>query len=75
MMAFRRGQRPDTLSGMKIRNLLLILLAALAIAACGNKGPLVLPDKTDAEDVQEDDAPDDAGDVDAAGEPQGDGAR
>ena len=30
---------------------LLALFAALALAACGNKGPLVLPDEDAAEDV------------------------
>ncbi|MBS0214006.1 MAG: lipoprotein [Proteobacteria bacterium] len=31
---------------MKTSFRLLLLIAALALSACGNKGPLVLPDKT-----------------------------
>lgn len=57
---------------MNIRTALLLLLASLALAACGNKGPLVLPDETEAEAAYDDaSAEDDAGEAgDAeAGEP------
>ena len=49
---------------MKIRTAILLLLATLVIAACGNKGPLVLPDEGDAA-AYEDDIVDDDGSVDA----------
>ena len=52
---------------------LLSLAVSLALAACGNKGPLVLPDPQDAEAVQDDeadegDASEDAGDDVPAGD-------
>jgi len=39
-----------------LRTLLLVSLIALALAACGNKGPLVLPDaaKQDQQDKDKD---------------------
>lgn len=58
---------------MNIRTALLLLLASLALAACGNKGPLVLPDETEAEAAYDDASAEDdageAGDDAEAGEP------
>ena len=42
-----------------LRTLLLVSLIALSLAACGNKGPLVLPDAT-KQDQQEKDKDKDA---------------
>lgn len=66
---------------------LLALSLSLALSACGNKGPLVLPSETDAVEVDDDGgASDDTGDAvieedaDAGnaggdGDPAGDGGR
>lgn len=65
-----RGHRPPGYTARMNttpRIALLALFAVLALAACGNKGPLVLPDEDASEEVsdeavEEADATDDVGD-------------
>jgi predicted small lipoprotein YifL len=43
----RQASGPDYTRPMKTARLTLLLLSLVLLAACGNKGDLVLPDKAD----------------------------
>src|SRR5690606_14351508 len=65
-----RGHRPPGYTARMnttLRIALLALFAALALAACGNQGPLVLPDEDASEEVF-DEAVEEADATDAVGD-------